>query len=107
MSNEKISLKDAESLYKVVQDANRYHQNICDGLADAVIWNNVAPTKKGGLLSMERLMENSKYFLNVGEIRAELEYWEQNYDAIKSQVFYRKHPQVDPSEITGKIAFPL
>ncbi|MEK6914795.1 MAG: hypothetical protein AABW83_04045 [Nanoarchaeota archaeon] len=65
-----ITLGEAKKLYKLVKEAVAFHRGIKDGLADAVIWNNLVPTKKGGNLCLRIVLEEGDY---SGEYKSEIE----------------------------------
>ena len=94
-----LALSEARELYKVVEEAVTFHCAINDGLADAVIWNNLIPTRKGGDLCLRILLGDKDYFRrSESEIKFLRKYWNKNYDLIRSQVFYRENPEVTISE---------
>ena len=100
---EKISLQTGRQLYEVVDEAIKFHVAIKDGLANAVVWNNVVPTKKGGVLCMNTLLEARDYSSEQRrEINENLKYWKANYEALRRQVFYRKRAIVSLSEKENK-----
>lgn len=95
----KIPLKTAKVLYNVVEEAIVFHRAIKDGLADALIWDNVVPKKEGGTLCIETLLERGDYSdKEKEELRKNLGYWNENYEALRKDVFYRKDPIISRSE---------
>ena len=98
-----ISLKTVKGLYKVVEEAIIFHKGVNGRLADAVVWNNVVPTKEGGVLCMNTLLEEGNYSQKQRDkLNANLDYWTQNYEALKTQIFYRDSPEISLSEIVSR-----
>ena len=90
-----MNLDIAKRLYEIVDEAVNVHLAIKNGLIDAVFWNNVVPTKEGGNLCLRVILDNTNSEKNKLRIKSLRDYWNENYNLIKSQVFYRDNPDVD------------
>jgi|SRR3989344_3648307 len=97
MSNNKLPLETAKLIYGVIKEAVDFHRAIEEGLVDALVWDNVVPTKEGGKRCLNRMLDE-----DIGELRSEIDdyskYWEERYDDLKRQVFYREDPTIIRSE---------
>ena len=86
----KISLKDARTLLRPLEQAIIFYQTIGAGNADEIVWNNIAPTREGGILAFEKILEKENYKdKRRKELQRRLLYWKNNYESIREEVFYR------------------
>ena len=95
-----ITLEIATQIYDVIKDAVAFHRAIGNGLADALVWDNIVPTKEGGARCLKALLEKGDYSTGeIAEVNDHLSYWNENYEALRTQVFYRDDAHISPSEI--------
>ncbi len=83
-------IKYAEILLPIVQEAILFHQTYRQHLADAIVWNNLRPTKEGGRATLELMLKNAENSQEKEQLRKDLEYWELNYEDIRINVY--DHP---------------
>ena len=94
--DEEIPLETARKVYEIIDEVVNFHQVIREDLANTLIWNNVVLNKEGGRRVLETLLAKENYSAEKGEKTQQLlEYWNENYEAIRNQVFCRESSTIE------------
>lgn len=91
--SEKLPVKTAQIVYRLVRGAISTHKALLEKLYDDVVWDDPVPTKEGGVLACETLIGRKGISpKRASAIRSDLEYWAENYQTLRKDVFYRHNP---------------
>lgn len=94
-NSQQLPLGVAQVMYGLVHGAITTHKALSEHLYDDVVWNNPVPTREGGVMACETLLGRKGLDSKKRKaIRSDLEYWTNNYETLRKEVFYRPAPKI-------------